>query len=84
MFRMSLLTVVLLAGCTPEEQVSTGECPAQDYAWLKGKNLAAVTIPSDLDARVIGPDTIVTQDYVPSRLNIKVNGNGVVTDLTCG
>ena len=59
-------------------------CGAGDYAGLIGKNLAAVTLPADLGARVIGPDTAVTQDYRPDRLNIHTDDDGTITELTCG
>ena len=40
--------------------------------------------PSELDARIIGPDTAVTMDHRPDRLNIEVNGSGIIERVYCG
>lgn len=34
--------------------------------------------------RVIGPGTQITHDYLPDRLNVETDANGIVTRLTCG
>jgi len=34
--------------------------------------------------RVIGPDTAVTMDYSPERINIRVDGRGLITAVDCG
>lgn len=34
--------------------------------------------------RVVSPGMIVTQEYSPQRINIVVDGKGMVTRLTCG
>ena len=50
-----------------------------------GKN--ALDIPPEIvpdTARIIGPDTNVTMDYVPTRLNILTNEDGVIIGLKCG
>ncbi|MWD27726.1 hypothetical protein E0K89_009595 [Aquicoccus sp. SCR17] len=59
-------------------------CGASGYSDLIGKNLAAVTLPTDLNARVIKPGDMVTQDFVPERLNIETNELGVIENLRCG
>ena len=35
-------------------------------------------------SRVLGPDDIATQDYRIDRLNVYVNGAGIIQRLTCG
>lgn len=67
-----------------EPAEAAGECPAADYASLVGTNMAAVTLPADLKRRMIGPDTIVTMDYKPERLNIYTDEDGVVERVACG
>ena len=69
-----------------ERLVERGDdsCGAYDYEGLVGTKLAAVTLPADLGARIIGPDTAVTQDYRPDRLNIHTGEDGTITELTCG
>lgn len=83
-----LATLALLAACqtTPSTAVlEDGDlCGASGYAWLVGKKLAAVTLPANLGARMIGPDTAVTMDYRPNRLNISFGRNGVIDRVYCG
>lgn len=59
-------------------------CPEQEYSWLIGQNIAEVSLPSDLNDRIIAPDTPVTQDFRPDRLNIMIDEDGFITDLDCG
>ena len=59
-------------------------CGAAEYRQRIGENIAAVSIPDDLYHRVIGPNTIVTKDYRPERLNIYVDDNGTIERVVCG
>lgn len=59
-------------------------CGASGYRDLVGQNFAAVTLPADLNARIIGPDTAVTMDFQPERLNIYVGEDGLVDRVSCG
>lgn len=59
-------------------------CDAAGYQAMLGAAIAAVTLPASLDHRVIGPDTIVTQDFVATRLNFYTNKDGVITRIACG
>lgn len=47
----------------------------------------ASDIPADMlpeHARIVAPDSQVTMDYVPTRLNVLTDGNGRVIGLKCG
>lgn len=85
------LAAMWLSACA-DVPVQSGEggprpadtCGADDYAGLVGTPIAAVTLPAELGARVIGPGDVVTTDFVPERLNIEVDEDGVVTGLRCG
>jgi hypothetical protein len=80
-----ILPFIALAACQPvPEDVAQGTCPADGYATLVGQPLAAVTLPADLDARIIGPDTVVTMDFDPTRMNIYVDEDGVIQRVACG
>ncbi|MHA7876486.1 I78 family peptidase inhibitor [Roseivivax sp.] len=59
-------------------------CGAEGYRALVGSPLAAVTLPADLDARIIRPGDMVTMDYSESRLNIALDAEGVITRVYCG
>lgn len=77
-----MLSGMVLAAC---EATQTEEaCGADDYQGLVGQSLAAVTVPAELDARIIGPDTAVTMDHRPDRLNIAVDGSGIIERVYCG
>lgn len=82
------IALVLATACsdvTGSEPIDeTDPCGAQDHTSLLGSNIAAVTLPADLNDRVVGPDSVVTTDYVPSRLNIETNTDGMIIGLSCG
>lgn len=87
-----MIVALFLAACQVEEMdgpiiVDPGYdefCPADEYSWMIGRNISAVTLPSDLDDRLITPDTVVTRDYRPDRMNIMVDDDGLITDVNCG
>ncbi len=60
-------------------------CGAEAYAVLIGQDATALERILILrEVRVIRPGSIVTQDYLPQRLNFRVNTAGVISELTCG
>ena len=77
-----VLSGMVLAAC--ESTQTEDACGADEYGGLVGQPLAAVTLPADLDARIIGPDTAVTMDHRPDRLNIAVDGSGIIETVYCG
>lgn len=68
----------------PPDEAPPTACGAVDYQWLVGENLAAVTLPSDLNARIITPGTVITMDYNPRRMNIVVDERGYIIRVYCG
>ncbi len=88
--------LILLAACAdtsiPEDVDATPEAAPVDLAFCQGESFAdsvgqpVSVIQADLPerARVLGPDDIATQDYRIDRLNVYVNGAGVIQRLTCG
>jgi hypothetical protein len=84
------MTAITLAGCSAipsgsaEPVDPTDPCGAQGYTSLLGSNFAAVTLPADLNDRVVGAGIAVTQDYDPSRLNIETTADGMIIGLSCG
>jgi hypothetical protein len=77
---------------TPEEVVAAmpqnaddataqDTCGAAAFQGAIGSLASELTLPES--ARVIGPDTIVTQDFVPERLNVITDAAGRVTELRC-
>ncbi len=77
---------LVLAACQPTAAIpDDGDlCGASAYAGLVGQPLAAVTLPADPGARIIGPDTAVTLDFRPDRLNISTDSAGTIVRVSCG
>jgi hypothetical protein len=68
---------------TREEATAQDTCGGAAYRSLVGSSLAAVTLPADANIRVIQPDTVVTEDFRPDRINIIVDANGAITSVEC-
>ena len=75
-----LLPSLLLAACGPEED----PCGAVAAAGLVGTQVAGARLPEGRPVRVVGPDTMVTMDFLPDRLNVEVDAAGAITGLRCG
>lgn len=88
LFAASLVALAALAACVPieaPEPVDTDACRAAGSQNLVGQSsavLAAMTFP--IGTRVIYPDTAVTMDYRPERLNIRVGRTGRIEEVNCG
>ncbi len=88
--------LILLAGCAettaPVETPASTDAASVDLAFCLGDDFAdsigqpVSTIQAQLPerSRVLGPDDIATQDYRIDRLNVIVNGAGIIQRLTCG
>lgn len=93
-FRTAICAMVLITaacdripnipGLSGDDIDPTDPCGAQDYTSLLGSPLAAVTLPADLNDRVLRPGDLATTDYDPSRLNIELDEGGTIIGLSCG
>ena len=69
---------------------ASGACKAEPVAWAVGKQaeqevMARVWRESGAGLiRPIGPDTAVTRDYRPDRVNVNIDKNNTITSITCG
>jgi hypothetical protein len=81
-----LLAALAFAACVPvTEPVDEDACLASGSQNLVGQSadiIAAMTFP--IGTRVIYPDTAVTSDYSPERLNIIVGRTGRIEEVSCG
>jgi hypothetical protein len=68
---------------TAAEATAQDTCGGSSYASMVGSNVAAITLPADLNHRIIAPDTMVTQDFNPERINFITDANGVITSIEC-
>ncbi len=67
-----------------EEATRADTCGASRFRNLVGEEAATIdpeTLPER--ARVVTPDMMITQDFVPTRLNIIVGTDGRVGSLSC-
>ena len=92
-----MFPVLFLAACMPEADVSqteadnspappqlTGDCPAASLQGLVGQTYKDGMVDYGGRIRVIPPGSMVTMDYLPSRLNIDTSADGTITRITCG
>jgi hypothetical protein len=60
-------------------------CNIAQYTALIGKPATDPAVPpASPDVRHIRPDTQVTMDHRPDRLNIDINADGIITAFRCG
>lgn len=64
-----------------DEATAQNTCGAAAYHAVIGTPASALDVQPG--ARLIRPETAVTDDFVPERLNFIVNAEGLVTDLRC-
>ena len=98
-FRFGLAGMALaggLAACVPVEPGPGGpyppvtpggvnQCGALDLQFLVGGPASALdTMRFNKPVRVIYPDTAVTMDYNPDRLNFEVDRTGRISRVNCG
>ena len=88
--------LIVLAACTESDlpdpapldpepaPVDLAFCKGESFADSVGQPVSGIQASLPERARVLGPDDIATQDYRIDRLNIYVNGAGIIQRLTCG
>ncbi len=58
----------------------------ETYVEWTGKNIDDIdlSVLGDRQYRIIKPDSMVTMDYLPNRLNINVTDEGIILTQECG
>lgn len=90
-----LLAAVLLAACAPLAETGDGRpalpppaedtCGAAPLAGLVGREATALErVLLMREVRVIRPDTMVTMDVRPARINFEVGEDGRIFRIFCG
>lgn len=95
--RIALIGCLALMGCMPQsvpEPATPDEadtCGKQRYMDLVGEpernhTFESTAAPDDnlVLVRIIYPNSAITQDYRPERLNVDVNIDGDIARLWCG
>ena len=91
---MALLSTLLLSACmtAPPGSMSPppGLCHAEGARWAIGQPPDQDVVDRVLrdtgsrDARVLMPNSPMTMDHRPDRVNIEVNDRGAITGIRCG
>lgn len=90
---ISLLALLaLLAACQspgpvaePGGAAGDGEtCGAARYSAVVGQRLDAVRVQEGLKVRIVAPDSVVTMDFRPDRLNFGTDRTGTIVRVYCG
>jgi hypothetical protein len=68
---------------TAADATAQDTCNAARYRSLIGSNVSESTLSENADTRIVYPDSVVSQDFRPERLNVIVNAEGRVTNLEC-
>ena len=89
MHRFITPLVLLLAACqaTPMPPVDAEDCEATAQRLqtsMLGVPVDQIDASGPAGRRVIGPNTAVTMDHVPARLNLETDANGRLTRAYCG
>ena len=97
MFMKKLIVLLALAACTsttlptPEPVANRlpmgmdDTCGAVKYHTLLDQDATALERILILgQVRIIRPNSIVTQDYRPTRMNFHIGKSGTITQISCG
>lgn len=88
----TFLALPLMAACvqTPSpvtRPLPDGEasCGAKSLQYLVGRDNSALSAMTFINTtRFLKPDTVVTQDYRPDRLNFLYNDQDIIVRIYCG
>jgi hypothetical protein len=79
-----IVGLVLTGACVPAPPAQATTCDAEALRDLIGRNITVLqTMRFGVTVRIIGPGTMVTEDFSPDRLNIIHDQNGLITDIGC-
>lgn len=80
-----MLAGMALGACTPDEPAPADSCDTAALASFVCQPAEALTSRvADRPMRVIGPDTMVTMEFVEGRLNIYTDAEGIILRIACG
>jgi hypothetical protein len=78
------VAMLALAACEPAKPARLAYCEPANYQTWVGKNIGEIDYPHDRTHRVITPDSVVTQEFSPFRVNIHVDAKGWISKVSCG
>jgi hypothetical protein len=82
---ISFLVGVVLMGCSYADDKKVSECKAEEYQYLIGENIENINnIDFESKVRIIKPNMMVDRQFIPQRLNIRVDEEGKIERIYCG
>jgi hypothetical protein len=82
---VGLLILMACTGTKPSTQPAKDTCQAAAMQELVGQSAQVLhTMRFGQTVRFLRPDTPMTKDYRPDRLNIWINSNEKISRITCG
>lgn len=93
MKHIGLVALVVLAGCIGEDDEAQAQqrglgpavCDPASFSFLIGKPVSAldgVLTPEFM--RIVEPDSMLTMDHNPERLNVHLDDKGIIREVRCG
>lgn len=88
---MRLLSIGLIAGLgltgcvTAQNPDAAASCKAPQYQYLVGRPLAefhAAKVTGTV--RILGPNSVMTMDHLPWRLNVNHDKRNIINGISCG
>lgn len=93
-FALAIAGLALFASCqmggetdpAPSQPAPGADaCGATELSYIIGTRASEIDFSEQADnVRVIQPNSVVTMDHRPGRLNVHVDDAGIITKLTCG
>ena len=83
----ALSTAFALAACQPMPDATTPRpdtCNLSAHQSLVGTPVSLAQFPGVETVRIIPPNSPVTMDYLPERLNVETDAKGTIQRLSCG
>jgi hypothetical protein len=87
LFPMAVIAPLLIACIDtqkPDQPIGTGECAAEGFSHLVGKDkslLDSISLPDP--HRIILPNSAVTMDYNEMRINFVIAETGLIESIKC-
>ncbi len=94
--RAAILATLVLAGCAsapepiaPEadpfaDNPTATACLSEEQKALVGQSAAVAEAQLPAAARILAPDTVYEQNYLPNRVNADLDRRGTVVRMWCG
>lgn len=78
-------TTTTVNEATPPARTGGDACGANDVGFMAGMRVADVQFDTaERPVRIVGPNSAVTLDHRPERLNVKIDASERITGFSCG